>query len=91
MIQNTSSLPGKTLTIVGAGRGRDDDRAEHREGLDRPDFRDRRRRAASDPVVFQALAIEGGIRDRRRHPGRQRCLGGGMLIDGGTVSMTSVP
>ncbi len=89
VIQNTSSLPSKTLTIVGAGET---------STVIQPDFYPWQDRifeivgtaAAGLTVVFQDLSIEGGNATGGGILGGNAALGGGLLIDGGTVAMTRV-
>ena len=91
VIQNSSSLPSKTLTIVGQGDGANgtiiqpgtsawQDRIFEVVGTTGSDI----------SVVFQDLAIEGGNATDGGILGGTAALGGGLLIDGGTVSLTHV-
>jgi hypothetical protein len=89
VIQNSSSLSAKTLTIAGQGEtssiiepGTDpwDDRIFEVIGTSPTNM----------TVVFQGLTIEGGNATGGGTLGGNAALGGGLLIDGGTVSMTRV-
>ncbi len=89
VIQNNSSLPNKTLTIVGQGETSTiiepglalwSDRIFEVVGTSQ----------ANVTVVFQDLAIEGGNATGGGILGGKAALGGGLLIDGGTVEMTHV-
>jgi len=89
VIQNTSSLPSKTLTIVGQGESSSiiepgittwNDRIFEVVGTS----------GVNLTVVFQNLSIEGGNATTGGILGGTAALGGGLLIDGGTVSLTKV-
>ena len=89
VIQNTSSLPNKTLTIVGQGETSTiiepglalwSDRVFEVVGTSQ----------ANVTVVFQGLSIEGGNATGGGILGGTAALGGALLIDGGTVEMTHV-
>ena len=89
VIQNSSSLPGKTLTFVGQGDG--DDGTIIQPGV--TSWQDRifevvGTTTAGMTVVFQDLAIAGGNATNGGTLGGDAALGGGLLIDGGTVSLT---
>ena len=91
MIQNTSSLPNKTLTIVGQGDGASGTIIQPGTSP----WQDRifevvATTGSNISVVFQDLAIAGGNATNGGILGGTAALGGGLLIDGGTVSMTRV-
>ena len=89
VIQNTSDLSDKTLTIVGQGETSTiiepslflwSDRVFEVVGTSQ----------ANVTVVFQDLSIEGGNATGGGILGGTAALGGALLIDGGTVEMTHV-
>jgi hypothetical protein len=89
VIDNNSSLPNKTLTIVGQGETSTiiepgltlwSDRVFEVVGTSQ----------ANVTVVFQSLSVEGGNATGGGILGGTAALGGALLIDGGTVEMTHV-
>ena len=91
VIQNSTSLPSKTLTIVGQGDGANSTIIQPGTSA----WQDRifevvGTTGSNISVVFQDLAIAGGIATNGGILGGTAALGGGLLIDGGTVSLTHV-
>jgi hypothetical protein len=87
LIDNTSGLPSKALTIVGQG--------ESSSVIDAGGTSRVFEIMGSNSgllVAFQSLAIEGGdtTNDAGLGLAGNPALGGGLLIDGGTVSLTTV-
>jgi hypothetical protein len=88
VINNPSSLPGKTLTITGQGQASTiigsvfnwQDRIFEIEGAV----------GKAVDVVFQNLTIEGGNADNGGALGGNAALGGGLLIEDATVTITDV-
>ena len=89
LIQNTSSLPSKTLTIVGRGQSSSIIEPGVASWDDRI-FEVVSTGTAGITVVFQNLTINGGNATTGGILGGTAALGGALLIDGGTVSLTSV-
>ena len=89
VIKNTSSLPTKTLTIVGAGEASTIIQPSVYPWLDRV-FEVVSSSGTSLSVTFQELTISGGNATGGGILGGNVALGGAMLIDGGTVRMTNV-
>jgi hypothetical protein len=89
LIENSSSMTSKTLSIVGEGASSSiiepgiagwEDRIFEIVGTT----------GANMTVVFQDLSIEGGSATNGGVLGGTAALGGGILVDGGTVSLTNV-
>ncbi len=91
VIQNTSGLSNKTLTIAGQGdaAGGTIIQPGTSPWQDR-DFEVLGTTGSKISVVFQDLAIAGGDATGGGVLGGKAALGGGLLIDGGTVEMTKV-
>ncbi len=89
VIQNASSLPAKTLTIVGAGEASTTIEPEFYPWQDRL-FGIISASGASLSVAFQDLTMKGGNATGGGILGGNAALGGALLVDGGIVRMTSV-
>ena len=89
VIQDSSTLPAKTLTIVGQGETNSIIKPGNSSWTDRI-FEVIGTSQANVTVVFEDLAIEGGYATGGGTLGGAAALGGGVLIDGGTVRMTQV-
>ncbi len=89
VLQNTSSLSNKSLTIVGAGETSTVIRPSSYPWLDRI-FEVIGGGPNSLSVTFQDLSIEGGNATGGGILGGVAALGGALLVDGGTVWMTRV-
>jgi hypothetical protein len=89
VIQNSSSLPSKTLTIVGDGSTNSFIKPGTRSWNDRL-FEILGTNAAATNVVFQDLTIEGGRARNGGVFGGTTALGGGLLINGANVTLQGV-
>jgi hypothetical protein len=89
VIQNTSALPSKTLTIIGAGEASTVIQPEFFPWQDRL-FEIVAPNLSSLSVTFENLTLKGGNATGGGILGGNAALGGAVLIDGGTVAMTSV-
>jgi hypothetical protein len=87
VIQNTSSLPDKTLLIVGQGQ---DQTLIDSPGTNAWHDRIFEIAANAGSVSFQSLTIEKGTAVDGGMLGGTDALGGGLLIEGGQVSLSQV-
>ena len=85
VIQNSSSLAAKTLTIVGQGETSSIIEPGTYPSWTTGSSRSSGRARRTMTVVFQGLTIEGGNATGGGILGGNAALGGGLLIDGGTV------
>ncbi len=91
ILQDTSgSEASKTITIVGQGAGVTVIEPSTDKGFGERVFEIISQSGASLTVNFQNLTIAGGYAANGGILGGNTALGGGLLIDGGTVSMTNV-
>ena len=91
VIQDTaSSVTAKTLSIVGAGSSSTTIEPVTSKGWTDRIFEIVSTAGASEGVMFQGLTITGGYATGGGILGGAVALAGGVLIDGGTVSMTDV-
>ncbi len=88
LIDNTSSLPGKTLTIFGGGQ--DSTTIGSVFNWQNRIFEVDGSAGKSLSVVFQNLAIEGGNAQDSGAVGGNAALGGALLIDDATVTLVNV-
>ncbi len=86
----TGGLSHKTITIIGAGTGATIIEPSDAKGWDNRIFEIVSHTGATVTVYFQNLTIAGGQATNGGVLGGTTALGGGVLIDGGTVYMTSV-
>ena len=82
VIQNLSGVSGKTIFVRGAGEGS--------TIIDGGETNRVFEVVAGIHVVFQNLSIEHGIATDGGEVGGSDALGGGFLIDGGTVTLSNV-
>src|SRR5262249_54321889 len=85
-----SGVPSKTLTIIGAGAGRTIITPATSANFHDRVFEVIGKADADVTVVFQGLTISGGEASDGGNLGGKASLGGGLLIDGSTVSLTNV-
>ena len=91
IIQDLSSSQGsKTLTIIGQGPNQTVIEPSTSKGFADRIFEIISQAGASMTVIFKDLTIAGGYAANGGNIGGKASLGGGLLIDGGTVSMTNV-
>jgi len=88
LINNSSSLPGKTLTIAGQGAANSIVGSGY-EWTDRI-FEITGSNLSSVSVVFQNLTIEGGNAENSGAVGGTAALGGGLLIEDAAVTLQDV-
>ncbi len=91
VLQDSSlTVASKTITIVGQGAGSTIIVPNDDKGWDTRIFEILSRSGALVTVTFKNLTIEGGAATDSGAAGGTASLGGGILIDGGMVSLTSV-
>jgi fibronectin-binding autotransporter adhesin len=91
VLEDTASgVPNKTITIVGQGAGSTIIEPEDDAGFATRDFEIISTPGAAVTVIFQDLTIAGGYAENGGALGGTAALGGGLLIDGGQVTLSNV-
>ena len=90
LADTASGVPNKSFTIIGQGPGSTIIKPNQNAGFASRIFQIVSQSGASVTVNFENLTISGGYAVDGGILGGTAALGGGLLIDGGTVSLTNV-